>query len=123
VDFSSEAGGLLGLRVRGGRRFHVESIRVRDNGLVIARVRWLEAPAAQGIRPEHQLLAVLLQRLHDQAAIDTARSDIEDAAWVGWRLAEWLPLSMPERLGLLQEHDPHVRLQRLIDRLPDFQPE
>ena len=37
------------------------------------------------------------------------------------RLAEWLPLLMPHRQALLQENDPHRRLQRLIEHLPEFQ--
>ena len=47
----------------------------------------------------------------------------DEAAWVGWRLAEWLPLEATERLALLQLADPHERLQQLVERLPDFQAE
>ena len=40
---------------------------------------------------------------------------LEDAAWVGWRLAELLPLSDEQRLALLQQDDPHRRLDRLLE--------
>ena len=38
-------------------------------------------------------------------------------------LAEWLPLSAPERQGLLQMTCPHERLQQLVLKLPEFQEE
>jgi hypothetical protein len=38
---------------------------------------------------------------------------------VGWRLAELLPLSMPQRQELLQFDDPHVRLQRLLEGIAE----
>ncbi|KAG1239830.1 hypothetical protein G6F68_018251 [Rhizopus microsporus] len=39
-DFDVGADGVLQLRLRGTRRFHVERTRVRDNGLVVADVSW-----------------------------------------------------------------------------------
>ena len=36
-----------------------------------------------------------------------------DASWVSCRLAEILPLSLVERLGLLELDDPLVRLSKL----------
>jgi Lon protease-like protein len=41
-------------------------------------------------------------------------NDLDSAAWVGWRLAELLPLSDAQRLAVLQEDDPHARLDRLL---------
>ncbi|MGO4779312.1 ATP-dependent protease, partial [Lysobacter sp. 2RAB21] len=45
-------------------------------------------------------------------------SRMDDAAWVGWRLAELLPLSLPQRQMLLQMDDPHLRLDQLLALLP-----
>src|SRR5687768_5066986 len=42
-DFGSGDDGLLTLRVRGARRFHVNRVRVRDSGLQVADVSWCEA--------------------------------------------------------------------------------
>jgi Lon protease-like protein len=38
----------------------------------------------------------------------------DDAAWVGWRLAELLPLHDAQRQELLQLDDPHARLDRIL---------
>ena len=39
---------------------------------------------------------------------------LDDAAWVGWRLIELLPLSDRQRQALLQEDDPHARLDQIL---------
>lgn len=123
-DFDNTPDGLLSLRVRGRRRFHVLRTRVRDTGLVVADVEWREddANASPRLRPEHALLAELLRRILAQIASGDADPSpllFENAAWVGWRLAELLPLSMPQRQALLQLDDPHARLQRLLDGIAE----
>ena len=122
-DFDTTAEGLLSLRVRGRRRFHVLRTRVRDTGLMVADIEWREDVAASPrLRPEHALLAELLRRILLQIASDHAEPApmlFENAAWVGWRLAELLLLSMPQRQELLQLDDPHARLQRLLDGITE----
>jgi Lon protease-like protein len=118
-DFGTTPEGLLSLRVRGHRRFHVARTRVRDNGLLVAEVDWLgDAAGSPRLRPEHALLAELLRRILAQVGGEHASASpamFEDATWVGWRLAELLPLTLPQRQALLQLHDPHQRLQRMLD--------
>ena len=126
VDFDALPDGLLGITVRGGRRFHVERTRVRDNGLIVADVAWLEEPAPVPLAIEHDLLATLLRRLIEQMGGVHARADAaayDDAAWVGWRLAELLPIDVSDRQVLLQEPDPQARLQRLLELIPRLQAE
>src|SRR6185437_6738604 len=52
-DFDVGADGVLQLRLRGTRRFHVERTRVRDNGLVVADVRWCDEDPDDELRPQH----------------------------------------------------------------------
>ena len=122
-DFDTTPDGLLSLRVRGHRRFHALRTRVRDTGLVVAEIEWREDdPASPRLRPEHALLAELLRRMLEQvggAHAEPAPALFEDAAWVGWRLAELLPLSMPQRQSLLQLDDPHARLQQLLEGIAE----
>ena len=121
VDFSATADGLLAITVEGGRRFRVGRTRVRDNGLLLGDIAWLPERAPARVRPEHSLLSTILRRLCERAGRDCDKDELDDAEWVGWRLAEWLPLSHAQRQGLLQEDDPHARLQRLVEQLPQFQ--
>lgn len=117
-DFGQGDDGLLTLRVRGARRFHVERARVRDNGLQVADVRWCEADASMHVQPEHGLLPVLLDSIIDKLGGEHAKAQpalLDDAAWVGWRLAELLPLHDSQRQELLQMDDPHERLDRLVE--------
>jgi len=125
VDFSTGPDGLLLLSVQGQRRFHVRSSRVRHDGLIVAEVEWYQAPMPKPVQAEHQLLALLLRRIVERAgppfdAVD--KSSFDDSDWVSWRLAEWLPISWPDRQSLLAESDPYARLQRLVELIPDVQP-
>lgn len=120
-DFGVGDDGVLTLRVRGARRFHADRVRVRDNGLQVADVRWCEPDPDEVVRPEHSLLVILLERLFEQAGGEhskAAHSRFDDAAWVGWRLAELLPLSLSQRQMLLQLDDPHARLDQVLALLP-----
>lgn len=116
-DFNVGADGVLVLKLRGMRRFHVTHTRVRDNGLVVADVAWCEPELDDELRPEHALLGLVLERLLEQVSGEFASASpaqMDQAAWVGWRLAELLPLDEPQRLSLLQLDDPHRRLDLLL---------
>ena len=124
VDFNVQPDGLLGLTVQGGTRFHVLRTKVRDNGLIVAQVEDVGEPETQPVAPEHGLLSMLLERLIDRFGgihAQAARACYDDAAWVGYRLAEMLPFTDPERQELLQCTDQHARLCRIVQRLPQFQ--
>jgi uncharacterized protein len=116
-DFDRTEGGLLALRVRGTRRFHVASTSVRENGLIVGEVEWCDPDPDDELRPEHALLATVLQRILEQAGGEhavAAPARFDDAAWVSWRLAELLPIDDAGRLALLALDDPHARLDRLL---------
>lgn len=120
-DFNSLPGGVLGITVRGERRFHVERTKVRDNGLIVGEVGWGDEASPQMVRPEHGLLSLLLAQLIERFGGPhalAAASRYDDADWVGWRLGEFLPLSLPQRQALLQQGDAYQRLQLLIEELP-----
>ena len=117
-DFGTGDDGLLTLSVRGGRRFHVQRTRVRDNGLVVADVEWCVPDGEDALQPQHGLLATVLERLFDKVGGEHAMASatkIDEAAWVGWRLAEFLPISDAQRQSLLQSDDPHARLDQLLE--------
>ena len=73
------------------------------------------------LRPQHALLGVVLRHILEQLGGEHANAPharFDDAAWVGWRLAELLPLADAQRQSLLQEDDPHARLEQLLALMP-----
>jgi len=124
VDFCTLPDGLLGISAEGSERFHVDSSRVRDNGLAHGVVRfWPDEPVVP-LPTEFTLLAQILERLLEQPGSAFAKADracFDNASWVGFRLAESLPLENRERQHLLQITDPLDRLAQLMHYLPRFQ--
>lgn len=122
TDFFSTREGMLGIAATGEARFRVARTRVRDNGLIVGEVQAFEEAPPEELRPEHCLLGQLLERLHDQVggSLRADKACYDDAAWVGYRLAELLPFSNAHRQALLQDDDPHSRLQRITELLPQL---
>ena len=124
VDFDTLPDGLLGISVTGGARFRVQRSRIRGNGLVIGEVRgWPDEPVMP-VPVEFSLLPAILERLAEQAGLswrNGPRERYDDASWVGFRLAELLPLGDAERQHLLEVTDPVERLTALRDAMPRFQ--
>jgi uncharacterized protein len=124
VDFYSLADGMLGISAHGEHCFQVRRARIRDNGLIVAEFEPIRPPPAEPVRPEHGLLVQLLEHLLERVGGPHARAPrgcFDQADWVGWRLAEVLPLSEAERQQLLQCRDQHQRLDRIVARLPELQ--
>lgn len=124
VDFYTFPDGLLGITAKGGERFHVEHTRVRHDGLVRADVQcWPPEPALR-VPAEYGLLVTLLERIVEKAGgayARAARANFDDASWVGFRLAELLPLAAYEHQQLLVMSDPFARLHRLTEYMQRFQ--
>ena len=126
TDFFTDADGILGIHVAGGERFRVERVHMRDNGQLRGDARPREPEPRVELPSEHVLLSDILRRLIEQAAPQWHGADaasFDDASWVGFRLAELLPLDNAERQALLELDDPLERLAELRDVLPRFQRE
>lgn len=114
VDWDRDDDGLLGLTVHGQRRFRVQTTQVQPDNLLLAEVEWLEdepVPLPAEYTPLADLLWQLLQQVEPERASEGER--FSDAAWVGYRLAECLPLQPEQSQALLAQEDPVVRLQAL----------
>lgn len=126
TDFDSLGDGILAIRVQGQQRFQVLSSRVRDDGLIRARVEFWDDEPEQALPAEFGLLSTILERLIEQLGGPWRNADhacFDDAGWVGLRLAELLPLPLHERQQLLEHTDALARLNDLRDLLPRFQNE
>lgn len=121
IDFDQTPEGLLAITALGERRFHVEQVKVKSNGLVVGEVSWLNEPEICPVAPEYFILSQILQRVLDKAEISFDKKQLDNADWVSWRLAEWLPLTNMERQEILQESDAALRLQNLLEKIPNFQ--
>ncbi|MBD8525107.1 LON peptidase substrate-binding domain-containing protein [Pseudomarimonas arenosa] len=120
VDFNVDPQGILGIVVEGVQRFHVKQVRIRDTGMVVADVDLFEDEPST-LRAEHSLLASLLDKILEQAGGKHAKAParlFDSACWVGYRLAELLPLDNDQRQGLLQCACPHQRLSMLLQWVP-----
>lgn len=126
VDFYTLPDGLLGIRCEGGARFHVDRAHARHDGLLIGRLRlWREEPTLP-LPPQYALLGTLAENLIVkliEGASEPGKAQLDDANWVGFRLAELLPFSLGEKQQLLELTDARERLQRIVDALPHFRSE
>jgi uncharacterized protein len=115
VDFHQLSDGLLGLSCIGQQRFRIRNRSRQSDGLNLAEVDWLSVEAAMAVPPRHARLAQLLESVLPQ--LGGVYKDIEmrlnDAAWVGHRLAEILPIPLADKQSCLELDDPIQRLDVL----------
>jgi uncharacterized protein len=115
VDFEKLPDGLLGITAVGERSFVIESVARQADALNVAVVQWLPAEPTLAVPADCDYLVQLLQHALPQLApaYDYTPVDYEDAAWVGARLVEILPLPLPEKQRCLEMRDPLERLDHL----------
>jgi Lon protease-like protein len=119
VDFERLDDGLLGITARGERKFTIGGVHTQSDGLNIADVTYLSDEPAMEIPEDLAILAELLKQAFVQvgAAYGEEPPHFENASWVGMRLAEILPLPMPEKQQCLEMEDAVGRLRLLRERL------
>ncbi|HXF66580.1 MAG TPA: LON peptidase substrate-binding domain-containing protein [Burkholderiales bacterium] len=105
--------GVFHLLVRGGARFRIRETWVAPNQLISAAVEPIppDPPVHEVDALCREVLAALIERLEPQRFPAPARLD--DPAWVGYRLAELLPLELAVKQQLLEMRDAGQRLARL----------
>ena len=115
ASWDMEVPGILQLGVRGGRRFRIVAREAAD-GLVRAEVVLLAEPPSVGIPEAQQGLLPLLRKV--AADIGPERMpephDWNDAAWVGYRLTEVMPVQLLAKQKLLELDDAVSRLEILF---------
>ncbi len=115
VDFHQLADGLLGLSCVGSERFRIRSRSRQSDGLNLAEVDLLPPEATMAVPERHARLSALLENVLPQ--LGEVYTDMEmkpdDAAWVGHRLAEILPIPPADKQACLELDDPIQRLDFL----------
>jgi Lon protease-like protein len=115
VDFHQLSDGLLGLSCIGQQRFRIHDRSRQADGLNLAEVDWLTPEPRVAVPASHARLPELLKNVLPQ--LGEVYTDMEmrldDAAWVGHRLAEILPIPLADKQMCLELDDPLQRLEFL----------
>jgi Lon protease-like protein len=105
--------GVFQLLTEGIQRFRILHSSVAKNGLISATVETL--PNDTEVAPQDTLCSEVLKAIIEKIGADhfPAPHRFDDAAWIGYRLSEVLPISLDTKQQLLQLSDPHARLAQL----------
>jgi hypothetical protein len=105
--------GVFQLLAEGTQRFRIVSSAVEANGLIVAAIELLKGEAE--VPPQDKLCADVLKAIIDKIGADhfPGPHRFDDAAWIGYRLSEVLPISLDTKQQLLQLADPQARLAQL----------
>jgi uncharacterized protein len=115
VDFYPLSDGLLGIYCLGGRKFRLLRRWRQTDGLNMGEVLWLPDEPATEVPAEYQHLGRLMCKVLPELGelYEAVERRAEDAAWVGYRLAEILPVNLSEKQNWLELDDPLERLALL----------
>ncbi len=109
--------GVFQLKTEGTQRFRIIDSSTAKNGLTSADIEML--PQDAEAQPENRLCVDMLTQIMEKvgSAHFPAPRRMDDAAWIGYRLCEVLPIAMNVKQSLLELTDPQARLTRLSDIL------
>ena len=105
--------GILQVRVTGAARFRIIERSVSRNGLIVGVVSILPDDTHCDC-PEHVACASFLAKIYARVgSAEVAQPSFENAAWVGYRLTEFLPFSNAVKQKMLELTDARIRLEIL----------
>jgi len=116
TDFHQLADGLLGLSCVGRRRFRITERTRQGDGLHLGELEWLTPDPRVPVPARHERLSKLLATVLPQLGEVYVNFEmrLDDAAWVGHRLAEILPIPLADKQYYLEMDDPIERLDGLL---------
>jgi hypothetical protein len=111
-DWYQGSDGLLGVTAVGEQRFRLLSVERCKNGLHVGQIEILAEQAAMPLPDEFRPLAQVLEGVLDDLGrlYESIDRRYDDAAWVGYRFAEILPIAPEEKQASLEADDPLRRL-------------
>ncbi|WP_411888101.1 LON peptidase substrate-binding domain-containing protein [Hydrocarboniphaga effusa] len=117
VQWEVPTPGLFSLVTHGERIFCIRERYTTPSGLTRALVQFAAPPDPQPVPARYRALVRLIENasLRVDPRVWAAPMRPDDAAWVAWRLAEWLPLPSAARLRLLELRD-GAEMLALVDR-------
>jgi len=115
LEWDMQQQGILNIKTRGGQRFRILDRRTGAQGLTSADIE-LIPPEASAVVPDEFSSCV---RLLEMVVVDQGKPifaephAFDDASWVGYRLAEILPVPLVAKQKLLELNDSLGRLSIL----------
>ena len=115
VDWDQGTDGVLGLKVIGNDRFLLTNYDQDENGLNIGEVKVIESEKKLLLPEEYMTLSSILKSILDEFSelYTSVKKDFNDASWVGYRLAEILPIELSQKQIYLEIEEPFDRLELL----------
>lgn len=113
IDADMQQLGILLLKVRGGQRFRIIDSAAQPDGLLRGTVELIGEPGELAVPDAQRGLVPLLERIVSDLGTEKmpAPHEFNDATWVGYRLAEILPVKALAKQKLLELDDPVSRLE------------
>ena len=115
--------GLLQVTCEGDRRVQVLNSTVADDQLISAEAVYLEREMETGISVQDQPLADMVAQFFNQQQIEIDDEQLCNASWIGFRLAQLLPLSPSRKQWLLELTNPTLRLSALAEDIQHLRSE
>lgn len=113
VDWYQGSDGLLGVTAIGEQRFRLLACERRADGLNVGDIEILGEHGFHPLPDAYKPLATILAGVLDDLGrlYEALERRYDDAAWVGYRFAEILPISPEEKQSCLEMEDPLDRLE------------
>lgn len=119
TDWDMPQTGILHIDTRAEERFVIRNTRSEPSGLLIGTVEAVSSEPAAAVPDDLELAVEILRQIINEYgdARFPAPHDFGNAAWVGYRLSEVLPLTLNIKQNLLEMNDSVTRLRILTEFL------
>ncbi|MGK2953826.1 MAG: LON peptidase substrate-binding domain-containing protein [Thiobacillus sp.] len=119
TDWDMPQTGILHIDTRAEERFVIRGTRSEPSGLLIGTVEAVSSEPAAVVPNDLELAVEILRQIITEYgdARFPAPHDFGNAAWVGYRLSEVLPLTLNIKQNLLEMNDSVTRLRILTEFL------
>jgi Lon protease-like protein len=120
ADFHTLHDGFLGISCVGVQKFRVLRVWRASDGLNMGEISWLPADRELALPERYSHLADTVRRALEDLSehYEHVERKFDDAAWIGARLTELLPIELADKQALLELDDPIERLDSLLTVVP-----
>ncbi len=121
IDWDQMDDGLLGITVKGERRFRVEQYDIRQDNLCVGEITWLDED--DDLMPvSYQGFSDLLKEIGNRYELPFVKEPerYDEANWVSGRLAEILPFEVSAKQAMLEMDNALQRfdyMQALLEKI------